>query len=323
MNAFRPVPKNERSVFSSRVEALRGNDPSIGIEPGADNNVVRVTESCLFIRSASASLYGGRQSMSWWATIAFYLVTALMVFSGYLSFTYARTHEGFIGNFFYYCIYNIEIIGIPFLLFASCFWMFIPWRRQLPIVFNRRTQKVTCYINDRLEQCDWLSLEAYIKDVTTFAAGGSPINEGVLALVFPGHETRSGLKPRIGIKGTEDSPEAIKNGGFYGAAMIWEYIREYMCVREDAVPAPAPFAKYRSSGVRDCIDFMNPWMPFTYRVWWKLLMAIVLSPILVPFLSCVLLGDITYMLLDRILPRRRWPYGLIDACDGVWDGREN
>lgn len=90
----------------------------------------------------------------------------------------------------------------------------------------------------------------------------------------------------------------------------------------DAVPSPAPEARHIGKNILDCINYMNPWMPFTYRVWWKLLIALILSPIFVPFLSCVLAGDITYMLFDRILPRRKWPQGLIDACDGIWDGRE-
>ncbi|WP_314598979.1 hypothetical protein, partial [Burkholderia aenigmatica] len=48
-----------------------------------------------------------------------------------------------------------------------------------------------------------------------------------------------------------------------------------------------------------------------------------LFPIVAPILWIITLGDLIYMGLDRILPRRKWPQELIDACDGVWDGRDD
>ena len=33
-----------------------------------------------------------------------------------------------------------------------------------------------------------------------------------------------------------------------------------------------------------------------------------------------ILGDLQYFALDRMLPKRKWPQALLDACDGVWDG---
>lgn len=261
--------------------------------------------------------------MSWWATINLYFMILFFTTLGYSSFSESRTNESFRGGRIDHLLENIDIsLGIPLLMFSCCFWMFIPWRRQLPVIFNRHKQTVTCYIEGRVVSCDWSSLEAYIKNITTIAVGGAPINEGVLQLVFPNDSSHRSRSPRIGIKATEDVPAAIINGGSYGAGMIWEYIRRYMNEGIDAVPPPAPEANYRATGIRDCIDFMNPWMPFTYRAWWKLLVAILLSPISVPFLTCVLLGDITYMMFDRVLPRRKWPQQLIDACDGVWNGEE-
>ena len=316
------APQSTRSTFGS-PKALKADSPTLGVEPAADTNVMRVTKTNLFLRPAYASLYGGRRSMSWWATIMLYFTTASLIILGYPGYSYSKEYEGFHGSYLNFWMENVdEILGIPFLMFAGCFWMFIPWRRQLPVIFNRHKKTVTCYIEGRVVSCDWSSLEAYIKNITTIAVGGAPISEGVLQLVFPNDGSRRSRSPSIGIKATEDVPAAIINGGSYGAGMIWEYIRLYMNEGIDAVPPPAPEANYRATGIRDCIDFMNPWMPFTYRAWWKLLVAIILSPILVPFLTCVLLGDITYMVLDRVLPRRKWPQELIDACDGVWNGEE-
>lgn len=142
-------------------------------------------------------------------------------------------------------------------------------------------------------------------------------------LVFPKMDGKSDSSPRAVIKATDESPEAIANGGYHGAAMIWEYMRIFMRDGVGAVPSPQFEASYVGKSVRDCVDYMNPWKPFAYRVWWKLFAALILAPITVPFFTCMLLGDITYMLFDRILPRREWPRELIDACDNVWDGRND
>lgn len=54
------VTKKEHSVLYRRVEALRPDGPLLSVAPAADNNLMRMTEDCLFMRTASGSLYGGR-----------------------------------------------------------------------------------------------------------------------------------------------------------------------------------------------------------------------------------------------------------------------
>ncbi|MDR1890045.1 MAG: hypothetical protein LBQ81_11830, partial [Zoogloeaceae bacterium] len=39
-----------------------------------------------------------------------------------------------------------------------------------------------------------------------------------------------------------------------------------------------------------------------------------------PFRASTFLAELIYMGLDRVLPRRRWPKELLEACDYVWDG---
>ncbi|MNT02464.1 hypothetical protein D3C72_1369630 [compost metagenome] len=110
--------------------------------------------------------------------------------------------------------------------------------------------------------------------------------------------------------------------GIYGAAMIWEYIRLYMHAGAQAVPPIAPIAEYRLKRPTDAFRHFNPFKALRVKFWWY--------PVAVPFFLFVALplapvaiaGDLLYYALDRILPRRKWPQGLIDACDGVWDGRE-
>ncbi|WP_175210028.1 hypothetical protein [Achromobacter mucicolens] len=65
----RTVPKTEKSWVYNRVDALRIDDPPLGVAPAADKNFMKVTECCLFMRTASGSFYGGRGSMSWWAVL--------------------------------------------------------------------------------------------------------------------------------------------------------------------------------------------------------------------------------------------------------------
>ncbi|WP_155639831.1 hypothetical protein [Burkholderia cepacia] len=166
----RPVPKAERSIFFTRVDALRPSDPPLGVEPAADNNVMKVTEHCLFMRTAFGSIYGGRSSMSWWAAVITPFIFVLDSALEYVNYRYFRANEGYNAGFVtYYFEHWMYPVGMVLVLLLGCFWMFIPWRTQLPIIFNRRTRRVTCLIQGKWVYQSWDYLEAYIKDVTTFA----------------------------------------------------------------------------------------------------------------------------------------------------------
>ncbi|WP_175927504.1 hypothetical protein [Burkholderia cepacia] len=322
----RPVPKAERSIFFTRVDALRPSDPPLGVEPAADNNVMKVTEHCLFMRTAFGRIYGGRSSMSWWAAVITPFIFVLDSALEYVNYRYFRANEGYNAGFVtYYFEHWMYPVGMVLVLLLGCFWMFIPWRTQLPIIFNRRTRRVTCLIQGKWVYQSWDYLEAYIKDVTTFAVGGAPANEGVLTLAFPYADPdrpHADGRLRIGIAATKDADEAFFNRGIYGAAMVWEYIRLYMRDGMDALPPSSALDNYRATSMRECIKAWDPFGVFRARTWWKRLLAPVLFPVVAPFLWLIALGDIFYMALDRILPRRKWPKELVDACDGVWDGRE-
>ncbi|MBH1656652.1 hypothetical protein I5V54_04940 [Stenotrophomonas maltophilia] len=317
------VPNTEKSWFYGRVDALRPNDPSLGVEPAADNNVMKITADCLFMRTASGSLYGGRRSMSWWATVGG--VFAWLFFSLCLigNYRYALANKGIAEGFFsFYLDFWLFPAGMAFVCWIACVWMYIPWRRQLPIIFNRKTNRITCFVDNQVVSEEWIGLEAYIKDVTTVAVGGAPINEGILTLTF--HRWGfNGKQLRAVIMGTQDVHAAMINRGIYGAAMVWEYIRLYMREGATAVPPIAPIAEYRLKRIGDPFRQFNPFKYLKVKIWWY--------PIAVPFFLFVALplapvaiaGDLLYYALDRILPRRKWPQELIDACDGIWDGRED
>lgn len=328
MTQGHPTAKAERSVSFTRVDALRPSDPPLGVEPAADNNVMKVTEHCLFIRTAFGSMYGGRRSMSWWAAVMLPFVLAFFSLGTYAAYRYQRDFEGYTKGAFSFFGENWEYpVGVSVAFLLGCFWIFIPWRTQLPIIFNRKTRQVTCIIQGKWVYQSWDHLEAYIKDVTTFAVGGAPVNEGVLTLAFPyaDHDRpHADWRLRVGIAATQDDRHAVINQGIYGAAQIWEYIRLYMTEGAAALPLTSALAPYRISHASEAARQFNPLkvLKVSHSAW--LLFAVPFFVfIALPVAPLLMLGDIFYMLLDSILPRRKWPKELIDACDGVWDGRED
>ncbi|WP_236186214.1 DUF6708 domain-containing protein [Pseudomonas protegens] len=309
-------------MLYGHIEALHADDPSLGVEPAADNNVMKATESCLFMRTASGSMYGGRRSMSWWATTggAGILFCTLLMQMG--SYRHEVLNNGFTDSFlsFYFMYWDFSF-GVAAMCFIGCFWMYIPWRRQLPIIFNRRTNKVTCLIDGQIVSEDWGSIDFYIKDATTAAAGGTPINEGVLTLAFH-HWGLSGKRLHAVILGTQDVHAAMVSRGIYGAAMTWEYIRLYMREGSAAVPPITPIADYRLKRLTDPFRHFNPLKCLDVKFWWYPVAIPFFVFVALPLAPVAIIGDLLYYALDRALPRRKWPQELIDACDGIWDGRE-
>ena len=320
------IPNDEKSIFYTRVDALRPNAPPLGVAPAADNNIMKVTKDCLFIRPAFGTIYGGRRSMSWWATIALVFLLVFLSALEYIGYLHDTKYNNYSAGALAHYIENWDFpLGTLAFFIVGFSWIFIPWRTQLPIIFNRKTLKVSCIIEGQYVNQSWDQLEAYIKDITTFAVGGVPTNDGVLTLSFPyagpGYPNNNS-RLRIGISGTQDADEAFFNRGIYGAAMLWEYIRLYMCEGKDALPHSSALNSYRATSIQECITSWNPFRMFLSRTWWKRLLAPLLFPIAAPILWLITLGDLIYMGLDRILPCKKWPQELIDACDGAWNGEE-
>lgn len=313
-------------TLHARVDVLSAASPSLGIEPAADNNVMKVTEKCLFIRPVSGSIYGGRSSMSWWATVVLPFIFVFFSIVEFFSYRHDTATNGYNAGAISHYMENWHYpAGITFVFFLCCIWIFIPWRTQLPIIFNRETRKVTCIIKEKWISQRYEHLEVYIKDITTIASGGAPINEGVLILAFPyaaQDKTFSNDQLRISISATKDADEAFFNRGIYGAAMILEYIRLFMHQGAGALPPSSAISNYKATSIRECFSMWSPFKIFQSKVWWKRLIAPFLFPLVAPTLWLITLGDLLYMALDRILPRKKWPQELIDACDGVWNGEE-
>lgn len=317
----RTVPSTERSWVYSRVDALRIDVPPLGIAPAADKNSMKITEDCLFIRTASGSLYGGRGSMSWWAVITSVFVWALFSLFEFVNYTKSVSKGTFHGGFLEFYLQNWYVsFGMSLFMLIGSLWIFVPWRRQLPIVFNRKAKTISFVHEKNVVSEDWSKIQVYIKDVTTATVGGVPINEGILCLVFP-RWGLDGKQLRAVIMGTQDAPAAMTKRGIYGAAMVWEYIRLFMREGAAAVPAAAPSMAYRLERPLDAFRHFNPLKMLRVKIWWYPVAVPFFLFVALPLAPVAIIGDLFYYALDRVLPRRKWPQGLIDACEGAWDGR--
>ncbi|CAA9200867.1 hypothetical protein [Flavobacterium collinsii] len=300
--------------FYIDTNKLHPNGPSLKVEPAADNNVAKVTENCLFMRIYPDSDYGGRYSMSWSTTVGFVLTWALFTFFTIKSYYHEISTGSFRGSLFEYMNYVPLLIAAIFFIDSS--WIFIPWRRQLPIIFNRKTNKVTCFIDGHVVSEDFNSLKANIR---SFIKKGHSTHEGIPILVFQQVEEKS----RPMIKSTRNTPMGPVSVGVCGAGMVWEYIRLYMREGVEAVPLITPINEYRLKNISDSFRHFNPLKALDVDFWWYPIAIPFFIFIALPLAPVVIIGDLLYYALDHILPRRSWPKELIDACEGVWDGNEN
>jgi hypothetical protein len=309
-----------RRLYIAQADALRPDDPPLG-HPEADNNVMKITDDCLFMRSATGSIHGGFGSMSWAATGVslaigigvFYLMyhlcgkeIAANRYTGTVLNCFLR--EG-VGNAYFWAL---------FMVFPVIFsWTFLAWRRQLPIIFNRKTQQVTCYYRGRAYVQDWDTLKAYIRYSQT------KFREGILDVTFTTGETCV----RQPIYGTSTTELGARSGGLDRALMIWEYIRLFMREGKEALPPIAyqqepfmPLSGYCCKNLREALEKHLPENPLRIKPWWWPLLILRFLFLSLPILALTLPTDLAYLCLDRILPRRKWPQELLEACNYVWDG---
>ncbi|PJI54607.1 hypothetical protein CTI14_13410, partial [Methylobacterium radiotolerans] len=135
-------------------------------------------------------------------------------------------------------------------------------------------------------------------------------------MVFP-RWGLDGKQLRTVIMGTQDAPAAMSKRGIYGAAMIWEYIRLFMREGAAAVPAAAPHLEYRLQRPLDAFRHFNPLKILRVKIWWYPVAVPFFLFVALPLAPVAIIGDLLYYALDRVLPRRKWPQGLIEACDSV------
>jgi len=324
----RSVPKTERNIFTTRVDALRPDDPPLGVPARADNNVMKITENCLFMRPSTGQVYGGPGGMSWWSTWLSVVMGIAAILFGYFGCSMDIAVGRYTGTVLGCALENgyfwVSLLITP----VSSIWMFVPWRRQLPIIFNRKTGKVTGYHKGKVYVQDWKSLKAYVKDITSVVYGGFTGNEGVLSIAFSWRDPETGEENYLGlpIYGTSETSEALRHRGIYRAARVWEYIRLFMKEGKSSLPPIVfcqdpfiPQTKYCPESVREALSENFPSSLLHVKPYW-LPLSIPFFILALPVCAIWMLTDLSYFCLDCILPRRKWPKELLEACDHVWDG---
>ena len=114
-------------------------DQSTGVPPAADKNVQSINEYILLIRTARGSEYDGRGGGASWAIG---IIVAMVLAFSYWGYTWsleAKAQNVIEPSYYYWGTPVFLAILFP----VISFWVWIPWRTHLPLVFNRSTQKIS------------------------------------------------------------------------------------------------------------------------------------------------------------------------------------
>ena len=299
------------------VGLLRHNSPDTGAPAFLDTNLMRMTPSCMFMRSASGSVYGGRRGMSCYATLGFSLFSWLGSALFCIAFSKSDlSGTGLRGAVEFFLAGGWWYIGLAFLVLLSSFWMFIPWRRQLPLIFNRETGTVTAEHEGRIVAQKWS---------TSVTTEGVAVREGAASILF---DTKTwddkDTLVNVNIYATEHHVDVYRFGPSYGGLMVWEAIRHYMNGDDQAISiCQLPDIVYRFKKWSDPFVVFNPFQIFWSETRWLRPLAPLGLLLTIPISAVVIPGELLYMWLDRVLPRRKWPQEMIDACGGIWAGRDD
>ncbi len=286
-----------KNMLTSGVKQVFPKE-STGVAPQADNNVLKVTEHCLYVLSAADRESTGRASGAWWVVWATIFMTYL------LSYTFYHLYklDGISANW----LEDLALGGGGMLIFIIFTLPFlIRWRRVLPVCFNRKTKKVSAWIKGELLQADWDTIEAHVKTLTI----GPRL--GVLSVnLYPVKRRMGDRTPwSLPIAGTERQSMTPQEASY----MIWEYLRLFMEEGKQAIPEPNPVMK-KVSGIKAVLSDNNPF-PLKDRDLGQKIFNFILLPIATPFALVSIPTDIIFIGLDKILPKRKPPKELLAACE--------
>ena len=246
---------------------------------------------------------GGRLGGVWWSLwiiIAFVLFLIItMIFS-------QQFRDEILGDEWF--IMAI-VLGATILAFTP---FFIIWRRELPICFNRNTRTVSYWIKGELAQVNWDEIVAYAKTKRSVTPGsGALIKEQLINInIFTkgsGHyepeEHDLGIAA-CDFSGSED-PVAEAKG-------LWEYIRKFMDEGKDALPETK--VNTRICSLKESMIDTNPYPIKDVHII-GIIINTILLPFTVPFAILNVMTDMVYCVLDIILPKRKPPKALCEACE--------
>ena len=189
---------------------------------------------------------------------------------------------------------------------------FILWRIEKPVCFNRKTRKVSFWIKGQLAQVNWDDIEAYTKLSRSAAAGsGALVKEQIVAfnIFTQASEHYEPEAHNVTIPGTDywDKDDPVM-----GAKGLWEYIYLFMEKGKEGVPKPENTTRICS--LKESMIDTNPYPIKDVHII-GIIINTILLPFTVPFAILNVITDMVYCVLDKILPTRKPPKPLREACE--------
>ena len=282
-------------MFSNNTRLFPSENTGQELVQPNEQNFRKLTESSLQMRQYTDEYGGGRLGGVWWFIWIIILASIIMFWPGE-----SVEEELFIGVIA--MIFSTSFI-IPFLII---------WRRELPVCFNRNTRTVSYWVKGELAQVNWDEIEAYAQTKRSVTAGsGTLLKEQVIAFnVFTqgsGHyepEEHNLTISAADSSGGED-PVAEAKG-------LWEYIRLYMNEGKGAMPETKITGAICS--LKESIKENNP-LPRPGDSVSEFIFNTIFLPLSLPFAFINIITDMVYCVLDKILPKRRLPKPLREACE--------
>ena len=289
---------DRNSIMFSNTNRLLPNK-STGTKPRIDGfNFSGITENTLKLREYKGQYGGGRLGGAWWSIWILIMSSIIMLGSDVLALI---TGEPITGDWFLGVIAMLAAV----LAFSP---FFILWRREVPVCFNRKTRKVSFWIKGQLAQVDWDEIEAYTKLSRSAAAGsGALVKEQLIA--FNIFITPVSVAHNVTIPGTDywDKDDPVM-----GAKGLWEYI--YLFMEKGIEGVPEPKNTTRICSLKESMIDTNPYPIKDVHII-GIIINTILLPFTVPFAIINVITDMVYCVLDIILPRRKPPKPLREACE--------
>jgi hypothetical protein len=242
-----------------------------------NQSIIKITEDVIFMNRYKSNMWGGQYS-----TYSGILI-GLEVFYFFILFIYYTSSlEG--GGSFVSSMLFLLLIIIPIFILQQ-----IAWRRELPICFNKKTQKVSAWIGGELTEIEW---ERFHMFHTKIQDGAQATAKVFLFTLFG----KSGKRYPMTI--WDELP-----------AGLYAYVHDFMNHKE---PIIVENGKMEIARGNFQFTFKELFIQrFTFRKEENIFMRIFLV-----FSAIFFTLPIDFLMygLNKVLPRRKIPKELLDAC---------
>ena len=297
MKTPNPNAETNEGILTSGVHQLNPKKET-GVEPHADDNILKVTDYCLYALTSTDRDSTGRGSRAWWFILIMVFLIEVYIYT-VLHLLLNGTYQEALGE------YTLFWGGrfLVFIIFTIPF--FILWRRVLPICFNRTTKTISSWHKGKLYQANWDTLEAFAK--TMIIVGPHvPYKQGVVAINLY-HKTE---RLDVPIAGTKHRSKTHQEASY----MAWEYIRLFMEEGKKSIPESEFLNIAKTSNLKKVWSENIPFPPKGSGTIVTIFYIILLPYIILgAFISIP--TDLIYIGLDKILPKRQSPKELLVACE--------